>query len=483
MLNLKRTTILCVFILPSLTTTAQQKPSPLSPYVKEDAPVLVLEHARLIDGTGSAPQEDMRIDIAGGKITAVQAAKAQNAYPPNAKVLDMTGKTLIPGLVGMHEHLFYPLPQRPENGLALYGEAADSAPRLYLAGGVTTARTGGSLEPYTDLELKKEIDAGKRPGPNLDVTGPYLEGKGTFAVQMHQLADPVDAARTVDYWAAEGVTSFKAYNFLTADELKAAIERAHAHGLKVTGHLCSIGFRQAAALGIDNLEHGLLVDTEFFPGKKPDECPSQRETQAYMDKSLDIAGPAVKEMISDLVAHHVAITSTLAIFETFGAGRPQMARENEALATLTPQSAKEYLATRARVAELPGGDSLLKKEMQFEREFAAAGGLLMAGCDPTGYGGVVPGFGDQRNLELLVEAGFSPVEAIRIATLNGAVYMGKEAHIGSIAPGKDADIVVLGGNPVEKIENVEKVELVFKDGTGFDPAKLIQSVSGLVGLR
>jgi imidazolonepropionase-like amidohydrolase len=479
----RRTTFLCISLSLSLTSAAQQTHSPLSPYVKEDASVLVLEHVRLIDGTGSAPQEDMRIDIAGGKITAVEAANAHSPYPPNAKVIDMTGKTLIPGLVGMHEHLFYPLPQRPENGLALYGEAADSAPRLYLAGGVTTARTGGSLEPYTDLELKKEIDAGKRPGPKLDVTGPYLEGKGTFAVQMHQLADPADVARTVDYWAAEGVTSFKAYNYLTADELKAAVDHAHAHGLKITGHLCSIGFRQAAELGIDNLEHGLMVDTEFFPGKKPDECPSQRATQAYMEKSLDVEGPAVKEMIRDLVAHRVAITSTLAIFETFGAGRPPMARETAPLATLTPQAAKEYLETRAFVAELPGGDALLKIEMKFEREFVAAGGLLMAGCDPTGYGGVVPGFGDQRNIELLVEAGFSPLEAIRIATLNGATYMGKDASIGSIAPGKDADIVVLGGNPVEKIENVEKVELVFKDGVGFDPGKLIQSVSGLVGLR
>jgi imidazolonepropionase-like amidohydrolase len=179
------------------------------------------------------------------------------------------------------------------------------------------------------------------------VTGPYLEGKGIFAIQMHQLADPAEAARTVDYWAFEGVTSFKAYNYLTADELKAAIDHAHAHGLKITGHLCSIGFRQAATLGIDNLEHGLVVDTEFLPGKKPDDCPSLRETEACMEKSLDIEGPAVREMIRDLVAHHVAITSTLAIFETFGAGRPPMARENAALATLTPQAPKEYLETRA----------------------------------------------------------------------------------------------------------------------------------------
>ena len=171
---------------------------------------------------------------------------------------------------------------------------------------------------------------------------------------------------------------------------------------------------------------------------------------------------------------------------------PPLAFENGELKAISPEGVRSYLATRARLAEKAANPNmlergpeskLLKTEMQFEREFVAAGGLLMAGCDPTGYGGVVPGFGDQRNIELLVEAGFPPVQAIQIATLNGAKYMGKDATIGSIAPGKAADLVVLGGNPADKIENIEKVETVFKDGVGYDPAKLIQSVTGLVGLR
>lgn len=473
-----RTSILCALLSLSLSSSAQQKPSP---FVKQNAPVLVLDHVRLIDGTGAAPQEDMRITIAAGKIAAVSAANANAAYPSDAKVLDMTGKTIIPGLVGMHEHLFYPTPRRPAGGTYFYGEAIDSAPRLYLAGGVTTARTGGSVDAYTDLELKRAIDAGEMPGPKLDVTGPYLEGAGKFAIQMHQLTGPEDAARLVDYWAGEGVTSFKAYNYLTPQELKAAIDHAHAHGLKITGHLCSIGFREAAALGIDNLEHGLAVDTEFYSGKKPGECPPSDALEASQE-NLDVAGPEVQPMIRDLVAHHVAITSTLAILETFDTNRPPMDRESAALKTLTLEAANEYLARRAVVAQhAPGKRFAL--EQRFERAFVAAGGLLIAGCDPTGYGGVVPGFGDQRNIELLVETGFTPVQAIQIATLNGAKYMGKDAIIGSIAPGKAADIVVLGGNPAEKIENIERVELVFKDGVGYDPVALIQSVSGLVGLR
>jgi imidazolonepropionase-like amidohydrolase len=383
----------------------------------------------------------------------------------------------------MHEHLFYPLPQQPQGGLGIYGEAPDSAPRLYLASGVTTARTAGSMEPYTDLALKNAIDRGQIPGPKLDVTGPYLEGQGTFAFQMHELTGPDDAARTVDYWAAEGVTSFKAYNYITSEELKTAIERAHAHGLKITGHLCSIGFKEAASLGIDNLEHGLLVDTEFYPKKQAGECPDLFENMANTTKNIDPAGAQVEEMIRFLVDHHVAITSTLAIVETFVPNRPPMARENGVLAVLSAQSAKEFLEQRSRLAEKGLPEKTLKIEMQFERAFVAAGGLLMTGCDPTGYGGVVPGFGDQRNIELLVEAGFTPVEAIRIATSNGAKFLGKDASIGSIAPGKAADLVILGGDPTQNIENIEKVETVFKDGVGFDSAALIRSVTNLVGLR
>jgi imidazolonepropionase-like amidohydrolase len=321
------------------------------------------------------------------------------------------------------------------------------------------------------------------PGPKLDVTGPYLEGKGTFAIQLHQLTGPEDAARMVDYWASEGITSFKAYNYITMEELKVAIDHAHAHGLKITGHLCSVGFKEAALLGIDNLEHGLVVDTEFYPDKKPGECPSFAANIANTAKNVDPSSAQVEEMIRDLVEHHVAITSTLAVFETFVPNRPPMDRENAALGALSLQASKEFLLQRSRTAEHGFPEKVFKMEMQFEREFVAAGGLLMAGCDPTGYGGVVPGFGDQRNIELLVEAGFTSVEAIRIATLNGAKFLGKDSSIGSIAPGKAADLVILGGNPVENIESIEKVEMVFKDGVGYNPTALVQSVSGLVGLR
>jgi imidazolonepropionase-like amidohydrolase len=468
----------------SVASALAQTSAPLKPYIKEDSPVLVLNHVRVIDGTGAPPLEDQRIDIEGGKIARVQSAKLRSAYPAHAKILDLAGKTVIPGLVGMHEHLFYTTPDRRSDGLLLFGEMADSAPRLYLAAGVTTARTAGSLEPYTDLSLKKLIDAGQQPGPKLRITGPYIGDLGDRAPQLHALTGPEDAARTVDYWAQEGVTSFKAYMGIKSAELKAAIDHAHARGLKITGHLCAVGFREAAALGIDNLEHGIVVDTEFYSGKQPDVCPAQ---EAFTDfvRNVEIASAPVQEMIRDLVAHHVAVTSTLAVFEVTVANRPPMAKEARAAMLLAPQGWTTYLKVRSNLAEEndPADAVALKKEMEFERAFVKAGGLLLAGCDPTSFGGVLPGYGDQRGLELLVEAGFTPVEAIHIATENGASYLGEAATIGSITPGRAADLVVLAGNPAVSIDDVEKVETVFKDGVGYDPTKLTESVQGLVGIR
>jgi hypothetical protein len=373
----------------------------------------------------------------------------------------------------MHEHLFYP----SGGGIPLYNEQAFSFPRLYLASGVTTARTAGSLEPYTDLNVKQLVDGGRMPGPKLFITGPYLEGAGSIAgPQMHELSGPEDAVRTVEYWVAEGATSFKAYMNITRAELKAAIDAAHRHGIKVTGHLCSIGFREAAAIGIDNLEHGLLVDTEFHPGKQPDVCPPQGVTRGELAR-LDIGGAPVRDMIADLVKHNVAITSTLAVFEAFDGSRPPL--EQRLLDALSPEAAASYLGSRAR-SQAGSFLPMLKKELEFEYAFVKAGGLLISGADPTGNGGALAGFADQRNIELLVEGGFTPVEAIRIATANGAGYLGELDHIGTVATGKQADLVVIDGNPAARIADIRKVRLVFKDGAGYDPVKLLDSIRGAV---
>jgi len=454
-------------------------------FVKVDAPVVALTHVRVIDGTGAAAREDQTVVISAGKIASVGDAGAANV-PNGAQVIELEGYSVIPGLVGMHDHLFYPM------GNGVFGEMAYSFPRLYLAGGVTTIRTTGSLEPYTDLELRKSIDARQSPGPKIHVTGPYLEGKGSWAIQMHQLSGPEEARNTVNYWLDQGVDNFKAYMFITRGELGAAIQAAHKRGAKVTGHLCAVTFREAADLGIDDLEHGLFVDTEFLPDKKPDRCPEKSEDPTVMAKLDANAGP-LHDTIQYLVEHHVAMTSTLPVFEMGSfSGRPTL--EKRLLDALSPDARSALLANRVRSSdarylkqrwgsEVSPWPAAFQKEEEFEYAFSKAGGLLLAGLDPTGMGGVIAGFGDQREVELLVEAKFTPLEAIHIATYNGAQYLGELDRIGTIAAGKQADLVVIKGDPSTKIEDIENVETVFKDGIGYDSGKLIESVRGVVGSR
>ena len=474
-------------LLVAATSVAQtQKASDVADFVSVDTPVFVLNHVRVIDGTGAPAKEDQAIVVANGEIESIGPA-ASVQIPQGAQRMERSGYTVIPGLVGMHDHLYYTnsygvqgVDGKTGEPGAFLAEIPYTAPRLYLAAGVTTIRTTGSLEPYADLKVKSRIDANLMPGPSIDATAPYLEGTPTRFAQMHELTGPDDAKRMVDYWAAEGMTSYKAYTNITRDELGVAIQRAHAHKLKVTGHLCSVTWPEAVALEIDDLEHGpVFTDTEFVVDKQPDVCPAGGGSSSWAKQ--DVNGAQVQEMIRNLVSHHVAVTSTLPVYEAGAPGRPAL--EPRTLEAMSAESAQSYLTARARVPLDSPRTTLLRKEMDFEMAFVKAGGLLLAGPDPTGNGGVLPGFGDQREVELLVEAGFTPVEAIQIATENGALYLGRQYRIGSLAPGKQADLVLIKGDPSKRIDEIENVETVFKAGIGYDSKKLIDSVRGQVGIR
>jgi hypothetical protein len=465
-------------------------PAPLGPdvqpFIEVPAGRLAITHLRIIDGTGVPAVEGQTLLIDGARISAIQPASSP--VPAGYRVIDGSGETAMPGLVGMHNHLYYL--QRPNLDAAghfeqpiIIPQMTFSAPRLYLANGVTTMRTTGSVEPYTDLSLKREIDAGHLVGPHLDVTSPYLEGPGAFFIQNHQITSPEDARKEVAFWVDQGVNSFKAYMHLTRAELGAAIDEAHRHHLKLTGHLCSVTYPEAVALGIDNLEHGFFVNTQLDPGKQPDQCSGGTGTPTLL--KMTPGSPEANSLIKLLVDHHVAVTSTLPVFaQSVPMHEPLQARQMDVLST---EAKEAYLFSRNLVANRAGtarGDEFTqayKNDLGLERQFVATGGLLMAGPDPTGNGGVIPGFGDQRELELLVEAGFSPVQAIHIATLNGATYLGLQDRIGSIAAGKNADVVIVKGNPAANISDVENVEIVFKDGVGYDSVKLLDSVKGRFG--
>ena len=466
---------LALLVVIATTPIAAQRPTlvpAVRAYVRIDTPVVALTHARIIDGTGASARDDQTLIIRDGNIAAIGDARS-TAIPGGAQVLDLTGKSVIPGLVMVHEHLFYP------TGPGVYGNVAESFTRLYLAGGVTSMRTGGDMNGFGDIGIKGDIDAGRKPGPWLDPTAPYLEGPGLGLDQVHELTGADDARHMVSFWADAGATSFKTYMHITRAELAAVIEEAHKRGRKVTGHLCSVTYHEAAALGIDNLEHGFFAATDFVADKKPDECPGQGAGQNAL-AAVDPNGQAFRTLVAELVRQHVALTSTLTVFETFVPGRPLP----PGLDVLDPQLRAQFEQVHARVAGNPQSPyaTLYPKAAAMELAFARAGGLLLAGTDPTGIGGVIPGFSNQHALELLVESGFTPLEAIRIGTMNGATYLGRADRVGSIALGKQADLVVVSGDPSRRIADVRNVQLVFRQGIGYDPARLIESVKGKVGL-
>ena len=440
-----------------------------------DDRVVALVGVRVVDGTGAPAQEGRTVLIRDSRIEAV-GPSGSVPVPSGARRLDLAGHTVLPGYVMLHEHMFYP------SGRGAYNQQEFSFPKLYLAGGATTIRTGGSRDPYGDLNLKAAIDAGEIPGPRMHVTGPYVNGPGLSLLFVNAVTGPADARKMVRYWADEGATSFKAYQQISRAELGAAIEEAHARGLKVTGHLCSVTYREAAELGIDNLEHGFRASTDFVTGKRSDRCPDAAARRRSFSE-LDVNGPEARSLIEFLVDQGVAVTSTLIVTEVRMPGRPPAPQG--ALEAMTPRLRERYLRTWASIQQQSSASwpISLAKEMALGKAFADAGGLLLAGTDPTGYGAIVPGYANQRMVELLHEAGFTPEEAIRIATLNGAVYLDVEDDLGTVERGKLADLVVLEGDPTADITAVRDVRLVFKDGIGYDPERLIQAVEGKVGFH
>jgi imidazolonepropionase-like amidohydrolase len=466
-----------MYALTLLLALTVQRPDSLAAQVREyvtvDTSLLALTHVLLVDGTGGAPKSDQTIVIRAGRIATVGPA-ASVPIPAGARVMDMSGSTVIPGLIGMHDHLFY----TAAGGRAV--QMSYTGPRLYLGSGVTTIRTTGSRAPYAEINLKDAIDHGLAPGPRIHLTAPYITGEhggGAMAI----LNSPEAARRFVAYWAAEGATWIKAYTDIRRAELGAAIQEAHRRGIKVTGHLCSVSFQEAVSLGIDNLEHGMLTASDFTSGRPADVCPVNLMAQI---SASDPKGNAGQATIQSLVQHHVSMTSTLAVYEPFVANRPT--KDERVLQAMDPGVRDSYMKMRQQIDSSGNGWVSLpafKNAMAFEREFVAAGGLLAAGVDPTGIGGALAGFGDQRNYELLIEAGFAPAQAIQIMSANGAKILGVAQTLGTVEPGKLADLVVLRGDLTADPSVIRSPTIVFKDGVGYDSAKLIASVQGRVGVN
>ena len=444
-------------------------------YITTEAPTIALTNANLIDGTGTAMRAGQTVVIQEGTIISV-GPTASTLIPDGAEIIDLNGHTVMPGIVGMHNHTFYTTSRRSV-------QMGYTAQRLYLGTGVTTVRTTGNHTPYNELNMAQAIADGEQPGPDVIASGPYLTG-GSGSGSMNRVSTAEEARRVVRYWASEGVTWFKAYTLISREALGAAIDEAHKLGVKVTAHLCSVSFREATALGIDNVEHGLFANTDYYEGKVPDECPDDYRIPLA---DVDPQGEDAQQTFREMIDAGVAMTSTLAVYEMYVPNRPPL--EDRWLKYLSPETQSEVRATHAYHQEIgqdPGyafSEKLLQTAMAYERAFVAAGGLLAAGVDPTGVGMAPPGLGDQRNFLLLREAGFSTEEVVQIMTLNGAKILEMEDRIGSVEAGKQADLVVLEGDLTNTDQVIYNVRHVFKEGVGFNPALLMQDAEGRVGLN
>jgi len=455
---------------------AAQQPT-LGPAVKQyvtvDSPVVAITNVLVLDGTGGAAKSAQTVILRDGLIAEVGPVKKVKV-PAGAAVVDGTGKTLIPGIVGMHDHMYYSAAGGYDAQMSYTG------PRLYLGSGVTTIRTTGSQSPYGDINLKRRIDAGQTPGPRIFVTTPYLTGPGGGGT-MSVVETPDQARRFIAYWAEEGASWVKFYTNISREAMAAAIDEAHKRGMRATGHLCSVTFREAVSFGIDDLAHGAMTATDFVPNKEPDKCPPN--SIAIADKEIAGDGPIATPLIQYMIADSASMTTTPAVYELFYQHRP--VTEARTLDLMAPAVREAYLADRAHIDSMPSWPLTSEgfaRALAFDKAFYDAGGVLGSGVDPTGNGGALPGFGDQRGYELLIEGKFTPEQAVQVVTLNGAKILGVADRFGSIVPGKVADLVLINGDLRTDPKIIENVQLVFKDGVGYDSAKLIAATKGRVGI-
>jgi hypothetical protein len=251
--------------------------------------------------------------------------------------------------------------------------------------------------------------------------------------------------------------------------------------VRVTGHLCAFTYREAAAMGIDNLEHGFAAATDFVAGKQPDVCPVQ-QADSLLD-TVDPDGPAARDLIRFLVEHHVALTSTLVVFEDTTRGPPRLS--SEALSLLSAGARRGYEAIHRFIDANPQRFSsrLFERTMQLERRFVEAGGTLLGGSDPTGAGGALPGFASIRQIQLMVEAGLRFERAVQVATLNGARFLQRDREVGSIEVGKRADLILVDGDPVVDPAALARISTVFEAGIGYDRQALLTAAAGQIGIQ
>ena len=467
-----------ILLIVTQISFGQELSKQVTDFIEVKDSIVIIKNVTLIDGTGAAVKYNQDILLENRRITAL-GNTGEIKVPETTRIIDATGKTVIPGLIMMHEHLFH---AKPFNGTYKAVHMTNTFPQLYLAGGVTTMRTAGSIEANADLNIKNLIEKGKRLGPTINVSTPHIEREGRvgdYIAQLQSLYGGENIENWLNYWFDKGITSVKVYNNFTKDDLREIIKVSHARNIKVTGHLCSITYQEAAEMGIDNLEHSFMALTDFVSDKPENECVSGRQSL----NNLDEKDPKLLELMQFLIDKNVTLTYTPNVFEPFTNREVIPGGGDVALAPYLLEQ-MQTIYDRSIKTE---SDSLnlisFKKEMKRVMKFHSMGGKIIVGTDPTGSGKTIAGYANQRLIELLIETGFTIEEAIKLATLNGAAYLGIEKETGTIEVGKEADLILINGDLTKDISNIRKMEIVFKNGVGFDSKKIFDSVKGRVGLH
>lgn len=437
-------------------------------FITADQPVILVRDARLLDGVHWQAAEHQDMLVRDGRVAAI-GAKIE--APDGAKIIDAGGKTLMPGLVMVHEHLmaYVPVGARPVSYTSPY------VPQVMLAYGTTTARTAGGFDLEGDIALKRQIDAGWLPGPDLDVTV-FIEGPKSMDT-MPKLEDAAAARREVAYWANRGATSIKLFFDATPDIAAGAVAEAKAHHMGIAGHLCATHVETAAKLGLETLEHGTLAAYDLVPGTDEKSCPGLERQTAMLKQmaTLDAQGPEVGRLFKILLDHNIAITPTLATREAYLCNP-----------IVPPPPRERALLSRPDTIEspapcFPGLDGAMEmKGIAFAAATAIRyhkmGGTLLVGTD----GWLVQGAGGPREMETLVSAGLTPMEVLKAATIDGARAIHRGETVGSLEVGKRADFLLVDGKPDENISDIRKLSAVFKDGIGYDPQKLYDDAKGKI---
>lgn len=438
---------------------------PLAHQAKVQEQIVALVGGTVIDGTGKLPLTGYTILIRGERIAAVGR---QVKIPQGAIVLDMTGKTIIPGLIDMHGHMY-------ERATGSQRSQFEAYPLLYLAGGVTTVRSPGDFDPEGMVALRERLKRHEAIGPRIFTAGPYFDNDPSQVDWIKGVRSPEEALEKFNGWKAR-IDYVKFYTRITEPEFRIVLEAAHKAGIRATGHLNSITATRAIELGIDGLEHGIFAMSELTP-----------KLESGQDKNclladLDLDSPVVENLITSIVKHRVAIDPTIVVYQSLDPNFEPVTPDW--LKYLSAEAQAHQVSLRAAASKRnPASAQCLQRALQTQLRFVKKvydrGGIIIAGTDPV-IVTLTPGYGLQRELKNLVAAGLTPIAAIKAATLTAATVLHHEKDFGSIESGKLADLVVIGGDPATRIEDVGKTEIIFQGGVRYDPAALRKSAEGQI---